>query len=140
MRSLDIFYSPDVMEKIICISIRKANKTIGVPNIVPYKQVAICINNVDIWLCSKYIYPIFTDGLDPEDIGAGKCRDLVQYAPRLAQFYLKVNEHRLDKLKCFNDVPKKDDSSFLFIIAIGGDEAGAQELLFYCLFSMLERG
>ena len=43
-------------------------------------------------------------------------RKMLEYAPRLAQFYLLVNEKRTDKLHQF----KKKEDSFLFVISIVG--------------------
>ena len=42
---------------------------------------------------------------------------------RLAKFYLSVNQYRADKLLTFNGFHKKDESSFLFLLAFGGDGA-----------------
>ena len=70
--------------------------------------------------------------IDEDEIGEGLFRDLTTYAPRLAQFYLTVNENRLDKLKEFKVYHKTDASSFLFLLAIGGAEtpvAGTSFLL-----------
>ena len=47
-RSLNIYYSQDVMGKRKYINVRKANKVKGQPNIIPYKDLSNIINSVDI--------------------------------------------------------------------------------------------
>ena len=62
-------------------------------------------------------------------------RDLVEFAPRLAQFYLTVNSQRIDKLKEFNEYASKiNDTSFVFLFAIGGDEASKSGTSFLVSF------
>ena len=41
----------------------------------------------------------------------------------LAGCYLTVNQYRDDKLLTFDSLHKKDESSFLFLLAFGGDGA-----------------
>ena len=107
------------------ISIRKANKAPGVVNFVSYKTLSTYINKIGIG-DERSISPIFTNELQQDDVGDGMFRNLVSFAPRLASFYIKVNEKRQDKLKFFNEsYTRKNDSSLLFLIAIGGDEAPA---------------
>ena len=55
----------------------------------------------------------------------GLFRPPAEYIFHLASFYLKVNLVREDKLKVFSKMPKKDPDSFLFALAIGGNEAPA---------------
>ena len=45
------------------------------------------------------------------------------YILDLAKFYIEVDNGREDKLKTFESFSKKDPSSFLFAMAIGGDAA-----------------
>ena len=47
----------------------------------------------------------------------------VEFILRLEEFYLFVNEERLDKLKSFEHFPCKEASSFLFAVAVGDDGA-----------------
>ena len=54
---------------------------------------------------------------------SGVYREPIEFILRLAEFYLFVNEERLDKLKSFEHFPCKEASSFLFAIAVGGDGA-----------------
>ena len=54
---------------------------------------------------------------------AGMFREVSTYIQRLAKFYLSVNQYGADKLLTFNVFHKKDDSSFLFLLAFGGDGA-----------------
>ena len=51
------------------------------------------------------------------------CREPVEFILRLAEFYLFVNEERLDKLKSFEHFLCKEASSFLFSITVGNDSA-----------------
>ena len=53
----------------------------------------------------------------------GKYHNPVSYILDLAKFYLEVDNGREDKLKTFESFSKKDPSSFLFSLAIGGDAA-----------------
>ena len=53
----------------------------------------------------------------------GKYRNPASYILDLAKFYLEVDNSREDRLKTFDSFSKKDPSSFLFAIAIGGDAA-----------------
>ena len=122
LRSLNVYYSHHVMGKRKYINVRKANKAPGIPNFVSYKLLADKINQINIGTL-KNIDPDLTKDLDGDEVGKGKFRDLVQYAPRIAQFYLTVNETRDDKLKCFENFHRKDPLSTMFLIAVGGDEA-----------------
>ena len=121
-RSINVYYSQDVLGKRKYMAIRKANKTSGTVNFVDYKTLAAHIRSVDIGDVQD-INPTFTHGLSNDEIGDGMFRNLVTFAPFLAEFYLHVNETRVDKLKEFPNFPKKNDQSFLFLISIGGDEA-----------------
>ena len=82
------------------------------------------IKNIDI----GEIHPIagnLDKDVDGEEKGQGLYRDVRTYVPRLAQFYLRVNKSRIDKLLCFDDAKfqKLDASSTLFLLSVGGDEA-----------------
>ena len=68
----------------------------------------------------------------------GLFRPTAEYIFHLASFYLKVNLVREDKLKVFSKMPKKDPDSFLFALAIGGNEAPAIVMATLVLF--LKRG
>ena len=48
-------------------------------------------------------------------------RGPVKFILRLSEFYLFVNEMRLDKLKSFEHFICKEASSFLFAVAVGSD-------------------
>ena len=47
----------------------------------------------------------------------------VKFILRLAEFYVILNEERLDKLKSFEHFPCKEAPSFLSAIAVGDDGA-----------------
>lgn len=61
-------------------------------------------------------------------------RDLRSYALRLVKFYLIVNQRRHDKLKTFEKFEKKDKSSILFLMCLGGDEAPCAGMSFLLSF------
>ena len=122
LRSLNTYYSHDVLGKRKYLNLRKANKQAkfqgnSVPNYILYKELAQVINTIDIGtvrnlsdLCSDYKNtPVVY-------------REPVEFILRLAEFYLFVNEERLDKLKSFEHFPCKE-TSFLFAIAVGDDGA-----------------
>lgn len=71
-----------------------------------------------------------------DEVVDGMFRDIVSYAPRLAQFYLKAGEQRCDKLMFFENYgyEKKIPDSKLFLIAIGGDEAPSTGTTFLISF------
>ena len=50
-------------------------------------------------------------------------RCLITFLARLAQFYLNVNNLRVDKLKFDFNYTLKIENSYIFLVAIGGDEA-----------------
>ena len=105
------------------VNVRKANRTPSIPNFVTYKLLSEHMRNIDIGTLRPISLDL-TDSLDPDEIGPGYYyRDLVEYAPRLAKFYLAVDRYRIDKLKPFPNAVRKDKYSVLFLIAIGGDEA-----------------
>ena len=53
----------------------------------------------------------------------GVYREPIELILRLAEFYLLVNEERLDKLKSSEHFLCKEASSFLFAMAVGGGGA-----------------
>ena len=121
-RSMNVYYSQNVMGKRKYISVRKANKCPDTVNFVPYKKLVDKVNSIDIGDV-RSIQPIFTEDLEHDEIGDGMFRNVIQFSLRLAKFYLKVNENRIDKLKTFTEKAKDPKTSTVFLIAIGGDEA-----------------
>ena len=125
-RSLSIFYSNHVMGKAKYIDVRKANSNSDSkmlpPNLIPYKQLASHINSIDIGSIYEF-HPSLTYNLAEDEIKHGNYRSCDEYILRLAKFYLKVNETRKDKLKQFDNFPKKSNDSLLFVLAFGGDAA-----------------
>ena len=135
LRSLNIYYCSNVLGKKKYISVRKANVNKNIPNLVPYLKLAKKIRLVDI----GELIPIegtLDGGIQDEERGVGFYRNLQSYLPRLAEFYMRVNHKRNDKLIEFNC--EKIDSSFLFLFSIGGDEAPASGTSF--LVSFLNAG
>ena len=112
LRSLNTYYSHDVLGKRKYLNLRKANKEAkfqrhSVPNYISYKELAQVINTIDIGtvrnlsdLCSDYKNtPVVY-------------REPVEFILRLAEFYLLVNEESPDKLKSFEHFSCKEASSF----------------------------
>ena len=129
LRSLNIYYSSSVLGKNKYLSVRRANKTKNVPNVVPYANLAKKIREIDI----GEIIPIqgtLDHGLRDDEKGVGVYRNLRTYLPRLAKFYLHVNEERHDKLLVFGE----DETSILFLFSIGGDEAPSSGTAFLVSF------
>ena len=87
-----------------------------------YKVLSDRIRNVDIGTVND-INPLLTEGLCDNELGEGMFRNLVEFALRLAEFYIKVDEKRKDKLKYFATVDRKNEPSLMFLLAVGGDEA-----------------
>ena len=133
LRSLNTYYSHNVMGKAKYISIRKANKIADdrkseIPNYIPYKELSEKIRSIDIGTLHD-LQPSLTN----ESI-QGMYRPLDEYLIRLAKFYLKVNNDRLDKLKWFHSFEKKDAESFLFNVTFGGDGAPISGCVFLVSF------
>ena len=137
IRSVNVYYSQDVLGKKKYSSIRTANKSPNIVNFVPYKKLSEFISKIDIGNVQD-IKPKYTVGLDNDDIGSGMYRNVLEFAPRLAKLYLYVNQFREDKLKEFDKYEKKNSTSFLFTLAIGGDEAPGSGTSF--LLSFLNTG
>ena len=121
LRSLRTYYAHDVLGKRKYLAMRKANRKSvfraeRIPNYVSYSTLANFISTIDI----GPLQPLYSD--DHTRI-KGMYRDLKTFVPRLASFYLHVNEHRADKLLSFKNFSCKDPSSFLFLISFGGDGA-----------------
>lgn len=134
VRSVNVLYRNGLVSKVKYISIRSAlsmnNKensnskshtefmsNCNVPRILPYKEFMYKIKGIDI----GNLYDLneqFCTGLGNDDHVEGKYRDLTELLLRWAQFYLKVNEHRLDKLIWYNN-----KQAGHFNVAIGGDGA-----------------
>ena len=122
LKSLNVYYSHNVMGKAKYKAIRKANKSKFSPNYVSYSKLASYIRDTDIGLVED-VQEKYVDGIVGEEPVDGVCRSLAQYALRLAEFYIAVNENRTDKILDFKAFPKKNTESLLFVMAIGGDGA-----------------
>ena len=121
-RSLNVFYSHDVLGKETYRKIRSASSIRGSPKLLPYCDLARRMRQIPIGKVIP-ISPSLTDGLDKDEVWSGCYRSLEDFAPRLAQHYLLLNELREDKLLQFPNLKGKDPSSVVFAMAIGGDEA-----------------
>ena len=126
------------MGKAKYLNIRKANKKalhegFKITNYVSYKELSSYMNKIDIDTVIN-IDPAFTYDLEDSEKGQGMFRPLDSYVPRLAKFYLSVNEKRFDKLKEFPFFEKKDQESFCFVMALGGDGAPQTGTVFLVSF------
>ena len=102
---------------------RKTNKQAqfhgqSVPNYISYKELAQVINTIDIGTM-KNLSDLCSDYKNTHAVS----REPDEFILRLAEFYLFVNEERLDKLKSFEHFPCKEASSFLLSIDVGDDGA-----------------
>ena len=105
LRSLNTYYFHNVLEKLKYLSLRKTNKQTkfqghSVPNYVWYKELAQVINTIDIGTVKK-LSDLFSDYKNTHVV----YREPVELILRLAEFYVFVNEERLDKLKSFEQYP-----------------------------------
>ena len=137
LRSLNVYYSHNVMGKEKYRNIRKANRHAvfdkkSVPNFVPYSTLSKYISEVDIGELFD-ISSELSSGLTEGEIGSGMYRSCDQYAQRLAAFYLHVDQYRTDKLKYFT-FPTKDPESKLFVMSLGGDGAPISGTIFLLSF------
>ena len=127
IRSLNVYYAYSPSGKRKYIMIRRAAKanfeTVELPNLVSYAVLASFINSIDIGKVED-INPRFTTDVGCPEM-PGRYRNARDYIPHLAQFYLKVDSWRKDKLKSFPfyDDMRIDKESLMFIILLGGDGA-----------------
>ena len=131
LRSVNLYYSHDVMGKRNYISVRKETMNTEfegkrVPNFASYQSLMDYIKSVDIGNLYD-VREVFCGGIPEDEKGDGKFRKLTEFLPRLAQFYLSVNENRFDKLKEFTCFPKRNDQAFVFLLLFGGDGAPCKE-------------
>ena len=132
-RSLNVFYSQDIMGKRKYLNTRKCNVDKQLPNYVPYKKLADYISSIDIGTVVD-VEERFGANLDKDDTGPGMYRPFDQYALRLVDFYFRVDQERQDKLLDFKTFKTKDPSSKLFVISIGGDGAPTSGTVFLASF------
>ena len=104
LRSINVFYSNNVLGKAKYIDMRKANRIaplskVKPPNFIPYGKLAACINKIDIGELEEFS-PTLTYGLPDEDVKPGNFRCCVTYILRLAKCYLLVNKTRKDTRCC----------------------------------------
>ena len=101
LRSLNTYYSHNVLGKRKYLNLRKANKQAkfqghSVPNSISYKELAQVINTIDIGTV-KNLSDLRSDYKNTPAV----YRAPVKLIVRLAEFYLFVNENRLHKVKSF---------------------------------------
>ena len=133
LRSLNVYYSSNVMGKRKYLNVRKANKARNIINFVTYKKLAEYINSIDIGVV-KDVSPELTTDSEEEETCDGMFRELSQFAVRLTKFYLIVDLQRQDKLFEFKNINKKDPNSVMFLISVGGDEAPGSGTAFLLSF------
>ena len=125
LRSVNLYYSHDVMGKRKYISVRKETMNTKfegkrVPNFASYQSLMDYIKSVDIGNLYD-VREVFCGGIPEDEKGDRKFRKLTEFLRRLAQFYLYVNENRFDKLKEFTYFPKRNDQAFVFSVTFGGE-------------------
>ena len=112
LRSWNTYYSHNVLGKQKYLNSRKANKKAkfqghSVPNYISYKELAQVINIIDIGTV-KNLSDLSGDYKNTPVV----YKKPIEFILRLTEFYLFVNEERLDKLKSFEHFPCKEASSF----------------------------
>ena len=100
VKSLNIYDSSNVIEKLKYNSIRKVNWAPDFVNFVSYKTLSGYINKTDIGVF-KPVSPELTTDVDEDEIYDGMFREILSFNVRLAEFYVRVNQCRKDKLKEF---------------------------------------
>ena len=133
IRSIAVYYSAGVLGKRKYQAVRIAEsmkphpkkkgkmtslgvvKGCNIPKLLTYANLRKAINNDDI----GHVYSVDKGELNYNDDNAEKVsgcyRDLREYLPKLAQFYLNANEERKEKLKWFSE------NKNTFLVALGGD-------------------
>ena len=91
----------------------KFMKSCLIPKLMPYKELMAKVNAINIGTLHD-VRETLCDGLDDSDKVDGKYSNLTELLLRLAQFYLEVHKHRVDKLNWFG----KGVGSFK--VAMGG--------------------
>ena len=140
LRSINAYYAHNVLGKRKYLSLRKANKqakfdNTRITNFVSCKTLANRINDVDI----GELNDISGFSTSHEKV-CGKDHNPASYILDLAKFYLEVDNSREDRLKTLDSFSKKDPSSFLFAIAIGGDAAPGTGMAILVSFQMQVKG
>lgn len=127
LRSIDVYYAMGVMGKRKYIKVRQSLSfkkvkskfkktecikvaTCSIPALVPYYKLVKFLEGVDI----GNLYSVEERLCDGPDKVNGFFRDLKEFLPRLAEFYLKV--YKPEDFNWF-------ESPFTFKFAIGGDGA-----------------
>lgn len=130
VRSVNVLYKDGLVSKAKYNSIRsslsmtsnedntgkkhvKFMKSCLIPKLMPYKELMAKVNAINIGTLHD-VRETLCDGLDDSDKVDGKYRNLTELLLRLAQFYLEVNKHHVDKCNWFG----KGVGSFK--VAIGG--------------------
>ena len=98
----------------------------AVPKLYPYSKLIGYINQIDI----GKIYSVeeeFSTYLADDEVIHGSFRDLREFLPRLAKFYLQIKNKRHEALKWFGET----DGTFL--VAFGGDGCpfGKKKCMFF---------
>ena len=91
------------------ISIRRANKSSDGSNFIQYKDLAKHINQIDIGTLHD-----INEISSFDSSVAGVYRNLAEYALRLAEFYLRVDKERVDKLQFFPTSIRRDADAKVF--------------------------
>lgn len=123
LRSLNCYYSHNVLRKQKYLSLLKANKETSykktkLPNYLTYNTLSEKINEIEIGTPNDV-----SDLVPDENPIRGKYRIPAEYILRLARFCSVVNINCNDKLQEFPNLFCKNPSSLLFVLSVGGDGA-----------------
>lgn len=105
-----------------------------IPKLLTYNKLVEAINTIDIGKVYS-VHERFSSSIEDESTSSGYFRDLREYLPRLASFYL-MTEGKKDKLKWFGETEGS------FKVAFGGDGCpfGKNESACSFLISFLNTG
>ena len=128
-RSVAMYYSYVVLGKRKYIRMCRSNRKSDGSNMVHYPRLAAYIRSINIGTLND-----INDFAIGNEYAIGVYRDLKEHALRLAEFYVRVDKEREDKLEFFPNVLKRDPDSKMFIMAIGGDGAPVVGTVFLISF------
>ena len=123
LRSLIVYYSHNVFGKERYIKMRRASKSKNLPNFVDYPKLSKHMRDISIGEVNDI--SDFTKDVHEDEIGAGLYRPLKDYALRLAEYYLRVNKTREDKLREFPNFDKKTSHFHSIIFSLHFSQANA---------------
>ena len=103
-----------------------------IPKLITYNSLVSEIKKIDIGKV-YYIEEEFSTDIDDENIN-GCFRDLREYLPRLAKFYLNMQGKRKGALKWFGETEGESACSFLFSFLNVGKRVASSSDNFFSLW------